>query len=212
MEQEDDGEAATQETTQEKILVGLRAAQTLTRKLLAQQLGISEGGVDIKYDPGIHHRRSIRLRGYDYSRAGACFVTICTQHHECLFGDIVGGEMRLNDAGLMIQAVWDRLPIRFHHIELDEFTVMPNHVHGIMIFTRGGESCIRPDYRHQSNANLGDDQSGDHIKGDHKDRSYGDLPAADNYTDRLRMEHCRIRWDALSRPSNQSPPMNMQSA
>ena len=51
------------------------------------------------YNPDIHHRRSIRLRGYDYSRAGAYFVTICTHNKECLFGEIVDGKMRVNDAG-----------------------------------------------------------------------------------------------------------------
>lgn len=51
------------------------------------------------YNPEKHHRRSIRLKGYDYSQAGAYYVTICTQNRACLFGDIVGGEMRLNDTG-----------------------------------------------------------------------------------------------------------------
>jgi putative transposase len=56
----------------------------------------------MKYDPGVHSRRSIRLQGYDYSQAGAYFVTICTQNRERLFGDIVDGKMALNDAGTMI--------------------------------------------------------------------------------------------------------------
>ena len=51
------------------------------------------------FDPDIHHRRSIRLRGYDYSQAGAYFVTVCVQKNECLFGDVANGEMPLNDAG-----------------------------------------------------------------------------------------------------------------
>ena len=51
------------------------------------------------YNPNIHHRRSIRLKEYDYSQNGAYFVTICVQNRECLFGEIVDGEMVLNDAG-----------------------------------------------------------------------------------------------------------------
>lgn len=89
------------------------------------------------------NRRSIRLQEYDYAQAGAYFVTICTHNRECLFGEIVDGEVRLNDAGRMIQAVWDGLPERFDNLGLDQFTIMPNHVHGIMVLNRRGESRIR---------------------------------------------------------------------
>ena len=138
----------------------------------------------MEYNPAVHRRRSIRLRGYDYSQAGAYFVTICSQSRICFFGDIVDGDICLNDSGRMIQAIWDNLPIRFHHIRLDEFTVMPNHIHGIIILARRGESCIRPDIRPESNGPLGDHHSGDHILGDHKDRPYGTLPETENYTHR----------------------------
>ena len=103
------------------------------------------------------HRRSIRLQGYDYSRAGAYFVTVCTQNRECMFGHIVGAtprgcpdapcgrpEMALNDAGRMIQAVWDEIPINYSGIETDEFTIMPNHIHGIIVIV-GATPCGRPD-------------------------------------------------------------------
>ena len=72
-----------------------------------------------------HHRRSIRLKGYDYSQAGAYFVTICAQNRECLFGDVVDGEMRLNDAGIMVRNVWNDMP-ELSHARNDEFIVMPN--------------------------------------------------------------------------------------
>jgi putative transposase len=87
----------------------------------------------MKFDPDRHHRRSIRLRGYDYSQAGAYFVTVCVQGRERLFGDVVDGEMRLNDAGQMVVQCWHELPAHFFHLELDEFVVMPNHMHGIII-------------------------------------------------------------------------------
>ena len=77
-------------------------------------------------------RRSIRLRGYDYAQAGAYFVTVVVQGRACLFGDLVGAEMRLNDAGEMIRRVWQEIPGRFPGIALDTFVVMPNHVHGII--------------------------------------------------------------------------------
>ena len=77
-------------------------------------------------------RRSIRLREYDYSQAGAYFVTVVVQGRACLFGDVVGTEMRLNDAGEMIRRVWQEIPVRFPGIALDTFIVMPNHIHGII--------------------------------------------------------------------------------
>jgi len=87
------------------------------------------------FDPRRHHRRSIRLQGYDYAQAGAYFVTVCTQDRECLFGEIVDGAMRLNDAGRMVQAVWDELPDHYPGVDVDAFVAMPNHVHGIIVLT-----------------------------------------------------------------------------
>jgi putative transposase len=91
----------------------------------------------MKYNPEIHHRRSIRLKGYDYSQAGLYFITACTQHRECLFGRVAKGEMVMNDAGEMITQQWHDLRNRFNQIELHEFIVMPNHCHGIIEMTVG---------------------------------------------------------------------------
>lgn len=87
------------------------------------------------YDPEIHHRRSIRLRGYDYSSSGAYFLTVSIKNKECLFGEIVDGTMRLSQAGELIHQVWDTLPNRHADIDLDAFVIMPNHVHGIIVLT-----------------------------------------------------------------------------
>jgi REP element-mobilizing transposase RayT len=81
---------------------------------------------------GKHHRRSLRLQGYDYSQPGAYFVTICTQNNAYLFGDIVDGEMLLNDAGQMVRAVWNELARNYPGIGIDTFVIMPNHIHGII--------------------------------------------------------------------------------
>jgi len=86
----------------------------------------------MKYNPDKHHRRSIRLQGYDYSQPGAYFVTVCVQDQECLLGDIVDGEMRMNELGELVWATWHDLPNHLPHVELDAFVVMPNHVHGIV--------------------------------------------------------------------------------
>ena len=80
-------------------------------------------------------RRSIRLQGYDYSQAGAYFVTICTQNRQCLFGDILDGEILLNEAGWIVANEWIKTPVIRTEIELDEWVVMPNHVHGILLIT-----------------------------------------------------------------------------
>jgi len=81
------------------------------------------------------NRRTIRLQGYDYSQAGAYFVTICTQNRDCLFGEIVDGEMRLNDAGRIVVGEWLKTAEIRNEIELDEWVVMPNHFHGILVLT-----------------------------------------------------------------------------
>ena len=86
----------------------------------------------MKYDPKIHHRRSIRLKGYDYSKPGAYFVTIRIQNGRFFCGAIVGDVMQLNGVGLMVQEEWEQLPERFP-IELDVYVVMPNHFHAIVI-------------------------------------------------------------------------------
>lgn len=78
-------------------------------------------------------RRSLRLATYDYSQAGAYFVTICTQERACLFGHIEEGQMWQSPAGDMVRAVWNELPQYYPRIEIDAFVVMPNHVHGIIL-------------------------------------------------------------------------------
>ena len=80
-----------------------------------------------------HHRRSIRLKNYDYAQAGAYFVTIVTHGRKCLFGEIIGGVLQLKAAGLMVQAVWEDLSNHYVGIDPDAFVVMPNHIHGIVV-------------------------------------------------------------------------------
>jgi putative transposase len=87
-----------------------------------------------KFDTKIHHRKSIRLRGYDYSQARVYFVTIVTHQRECLFGKIENREMKLNRYGEIVQWEWLELPKRIRYVELGTFAVMPNHFHGILIF------------------------------------------------------------------------------
>jgi putative transposase len=81
---------------------------------------------------GYPNRKSIRLKGYDYSKPGAYFITIVTQNRACLFGEIINGQMVLNDAGIMVDNEWVYLPNRFANLQLDEYIIMPNHFHAIL--------------------------------------------------------------------------------
>jgi putative transposase len=99
------------------------------------------------YNPNIHHRRSIRLKGYDYSQAGLYFVTICCYDKICLFGEIIvpnnqsasdiKAQMILNDAGKIAHDCWLEIPNHFPNVVLHEFVIMPNHIHGIIEFILG---------------------------------------------------------------------------
>ncbi len=93
-----------------------------------------------------HHRRSIRLKDYDYSQAGAYFVTICTHERQPLFGQIVGAGlapaqnyavMQVNAIGKIAHDQWMQIPNRFYGVSLDVFVVMPNHIHGIIVIDDG---------------------------------------------------------------------------
>ena len=86
-----------------------------------------------KYDPDKHHRRSIRLEGYDYTAYGAYFVTICAHRGQCAFGDVIDFEMHPNQLGQVIDHQWLQTgKLRRSHVRLDEFQAMPNHFHAII--------------------------------------------------------------------------------
>ncbi len=108
-----------------------------------------------RFDPNKHHRRSIRLRGYDYSRAGAYFVTIVTQERECLFDDV--------SLRRVIETYWRDIPRHFVNVSLDEWVVMPNHLHGIVVIEDGarrGEAFSRSRFDDPSNRSNGLASSG----------------------------------------------------
>ena len=99
----------------------------------------------MKHDPHRHHRASTRLKAFDYSSHGAYFVTVCANGRFKIFGNVVNGEMRLNDAGNMIQQKWLEMPRSFPSLILDAFVVMPDHVHLIVgLDAKEGEHRVRP--------------------------------------------------------------------
>ena len=85
------------------------------------------------YDPRKHHRRSIRLKGYDYAQPGAYFVTICVRERRCLLGQVKGGRVVLSDVGGIAHGFWSHVPMHFLNVSVDTFIVMPNHVHVIIV-------------------------------------------------------------------------------
>lgn len=89
-------------------------------------------------------RRSIRLKGWNYARTGAYFVTVCLQNRECLLGDVVGDAVVRLESGGLVQSCWEDLQQRFPGLELDAFVVMPNHVHGIIVIDPVGVGLAPP--------------------------------------------------------------------
>jgi len=87
----------------------------------------------MKYDPSKHHRRSIRLKGYDYSQAGAYFVTICINQGLHTLGEISNSQIYPSQPGAMVQSVWDELSLHYPGVGVDAFVLMPDHIHGIIL-------------------------------------------------------------------------------
>ena len=99
------------------------------------------------YDADTHQRRSIRLSGFDYAGPAAHFITICAYRRRCVFGKIVPEEMQMNALGEIVREEWLRTPGIRPGVEVDAFVVMPNHIHGIVVFTDVGAHCCAPLHR-----------------------------------------------------------------
>ncbi|MBN1286596.1 MAG: transposase [Anaerolineae bacterium] len=90
-------------------------------------------GEKLRYDPDKHHRRSIRLKGYDYASPGAYYVTICTYQKECFLSTIIEDNVALSPCGELVQSTWKGLPKHYNHVQLDAFVIMPNHLHAVIV-------------------------------------------------------------------------------
>jgi REP element-mobilizing transposase RayT len=97
----------------------------------------------LEIDPDRHHRRSVRLKGHDYAQPGAYFVTVCTRDRECLLGEVADGEIRLNEYGMAVREEWLKTAELRENVEVEACTVMPNHVHGIVVITNGKGTARR---------------------------------------------------------------------
>ncbi|MCC7119008.1 MAG: hypothetical protein IT310_10825, partial [Anaerolineales bacterium] len=118
-------------------VASLRVARAQYIIIVCARGRVPQRNQPMTYDPKIHHRRSIRLKGYDYSQNGAYFITICVQDRKHLFGKIVNGEMRLNQFGVIARDEWVKTSEMRKNIEMDEFVIMPNHMHGIIVIDDG---------------------------------------------------------------------------
>jgi REP element-mobilizing transposase RayT len=95
----------------------------------------------------LHHRKSIRLRGYDYTQAGAYFITLVTYQRKCLLGEWVSEEIKPSILGNLVISEWKRIERRFLTVELDEWVIMPNHFHGIIVLSVNSRAKFTRDSR-----------------------------------------------------------------
>ena len=121
------------------------------------------------YNPKIHHRRSIRLQGYDYSREGLYFITLCCQNRKHLFGTIRNGKILLSPAGEIVKEEWEKTPAIRPNTKLHEYIIMPNHFHAIIEIIFSAQSQSRESQSEKKESNL---------KGENKSRSTGELQFA----------------------------------
>src|SRR5690242_8940341 len=95
----------------------------------------------------IHHRKSIRLQGYDYSQNGAYYLTVCSYKRQCIFGKIINDDYdtkrcERTELGKIIEKCWYEIPIHYPFVKLDAFIVMPNHMHGVIFIERSDSPTI----------------------------------------------------------------------
>ena len=124
-----------------------------------------------RYNPQKHHRRSIRLQGYDYSQEGLYFITICCQDRAHLFGEIVDGEMIFNDAGLQAQKCWQDIPNHFPNAVLHEYIIMPNHIHGIIEFVGANQYSPNNNSPNNNSPNQTFSDNGNDVENNDKEKN-----------------------------------------
>lgn len=120
----------------EQLKDGIKPIRPFLMKRMRDGIILKKGRGGMKYNSQIHQRRSLRLKGYDYSRAGLYYITICCHQRICRFGFIENNAMQLNEYGKIAHIEWMKLAERFPNFELDVFQIMPNHMHGIIVLNQ----------------------------------------------------------------------------
>ena len=138
---------------------------------------------------GRYRIKSARLQGYDYSGDGLYFVTICTDNRELFFGDVKNNKMILNDVGQIVANEWRKTEIIRPDVFLDEWVIMPNHLHGILIIDNGG---ITTDVGNTPSAGNGTDVTNETFVGNTPD--VGNAPSVET------------PWQGVSTPNLESTP------
>ena len=98
------------------------------------------------YNPHVHHRRSIRLKNYDYSSPGSYYITVCVAERQHVFVHIQNRIMHLNMFVHIVQECWYELPQHYPHVHLDAWVVMPDHIHGIIVLTEYTDNAVMPEH------------------------------------------------------------------
>jgi REP element-mobilizing transposase RayT len=112
--------------------------------------------ISMGFDPEKHHRRAMRLKGYDYSLPGMYFVTICVRERECALGEILNGNLYLSEFGEIAFNFWEPVTQHFPNVIIDQFIVMPNHVHAIIHICEGKKPTLNQELtEHRSSPTLG---------------------------------------------------------
>lgn len=102
----------------------------------------------VAFNPEIHKRRSIRLKNYDYLQNGGYFITVCVKNSECILGEIRNGKTQSSHIGEIVKNCWFEISSHFKNVILDQFVIMPNHVHGILFIDHcKGVACNVPTAR-----------------------------------------------------------------
>lgn len=165
----------------------------------------------MRYDPLNHHRNSIRLKGYDYSRPGAYFVTTYTKGRLALFGKVEKGEMIMNDAGQVVEQCWLDLPKQVADIRLGAHMVMPDHFHGILIIT-DGEGDPREKHTLREIAIRAINVRAINVRAIHESPSHTALSLQDTLSHNIRQDSVDIKTRRRMTLSKLMGHMKMQSA
>ncbi len=153
----------------------------------------------MNYNPEIHHRKSYRMPSWDYARGGKYYVTICTRNRICCFGDLINDKIILNEMGEIVRRFWLEIPEHFPDTWVDEYIVMPNHIHGIIVMKRLNLNTTNGNV---TNRNDGNDRN------NRNDRNVGTLHATSLHSPEHTPNHVLSNCEFMSKISPKPGALN----